>query len=123
MILILTDKDVSPGDTPADAGKCLLDLTPNAKQAAAIAETVWHRSTDGSVIMIKSRGGLPMGTPVTLFAVAELFGIKVDRAASADSAENILRDIVASIDRSKPIPSFWTGVLERAERVLNPQKS
>lgn len=135
MILILTEADQTPakpitpeiaakaGLPPEAAGKAYTEINDRAKAAAAYAETVWHRMPDGTVTMVKSRKGLPPGTPVTLFAVAELFGIKVNRDESADSAEQILKDILNAIDRNQPLQPFWADVFARAERVLNPSKS
>ena len=134
MILILTEADqtavqpITPevaakSNLPAESvGKNFTELTQNAKKASSYAETVWHRTRDGAVVMIKSRSGLPAGTPVTLFSVAELFGIKVNRdvpGVEADSADRILRDIVELVDvKAAGLDPRWKEIFSRAEAVL-----
>lgn len=88
MILIVTKADLDVAQPmsedaatklgiPFTAESKMVLLNAAARQAATIAETVWLRGDDGKTIVVKSRVGTPIGTPVTLFNVAEFFGIKV----------------------------------------------
>lgn len=89
MILIVTKADLAAAQpmsadaatqlgVPYSADSKMVLLNTAARQAASLAETVWLRGDDGKTIVVKSRAGTPIGTPVTLFNVAEFFGIKAD---------------------------------------------
>ena len=91
MILILTKSDLAPPapiteeqaalvGIPFTQGHKTLSLKKPAQQAALLAETVWFRDDEGKIVVAKSRVNTPIGTQVTLFNTAELFGIKLDKS-------------------------------------------
>lgn len=135
MILILTENDTTPlaakpgmtgvTVTPAtdpSAPASFFGLTPRAKQATDIAETVWFRDRDGRVTVAKARTAKP-GTQVSLFHAAELFGIKVTRDDQPgmhqplDTPELLLQDIRALLKPEEMAP-VWQHICSRIDALI-----